>query len=164
MKSKDQQLLEEAYNKVIANIMAGANNPGWTPEQAFTSGRAFEPKGVSPRKKETASKRQASAPKKQQQPAYEDEEFDVEEDPVGSYRSIASPPPEEDHTASMMYVSKADIEKVFHDDPRENSLYEILFKAAEAAVEQDDGGIVFRYVNPEFRRLMQQKIDAVVHK
>lgn len=34
MKSKDQQMLEEAYNDVIKKMMAGANNPGWSPERS----------------------------------------------------------------------------------------------------------------------------------
>lgn len=52
MKSKDQQLLEEAYDE-IAKMVAGSNNPGWDPERAFTSGQAFkgwEPKGGWPKK------------------------------------------------------------------------------------------------------------------
>ena len=154
----DQQMLEEAYNDVIAKMMAGANNPGWTPERAFTSGGAFEPKGKSPRKKETASKRQASAPKKQQQPAQEEEEFDVEGDPVGNYQSIAAPQPEEDHAASMMYVSNADLEKIFRSNEQ---TFERLFKDAEGAVEQD-GGIVFRYVAPRLRQSMEREVQSLL--
>jgi hypothetical protein len=163
MKSQDQQMLEEAYNDVIKNMMAGANNPGWTPERAFASGQAFkpwEPQGGWPRKKEMVSMKQAAVPKKQQQPAQEEEEFDVEGDAVGDYQHVAAPQPEEDHTDSMMFVSNADMEKVFHHDA---SMFERLFQDAEAAVEQD-GGIVFRYVAPRLRLKMQQEVDAVVHK
>lgn len=106
------------------------------------------------------SKRQAAAPQKQQQLAHKEEEFDVEGDAVGDYQHVAAPQPEEDHTDSMMFVSNADMEKVFHHDA---SMFERLFQDAESAVEQD-GGIVFRYVAPRLRHKMQQEIDAVVHK
>ena len=117
MKSKDQQLLEEAYSDVVKKMVAGSNNPGWNLKQGLTSGGAFkgwEPEGGWPKKKETASNKKAAAFKKVEEP--EEEEFDVEGDPVGYYQSIATPQPEEDHTASMMYVSNADLEKIYHTD------------------------------------------------
>lgn len=156
MKSKDQQLLEEAYNEVIAKMMAGANNPGWSPEQAFTSGVAFEPKGKSPNKKETAFKKKAAAPKKEE--PKEEEEFDVEGDPVGNYQHSAAPQPEEDHSDSMMYVSNADLEKIFRSNEQ---TFERLFRDAEGAVEQD-GGIVFRYVAPRLRQSMEQEVQSLL--
>ena len=159
MKSKDQQLLEEAYNEVIAKMMAfGPGNPGWTPERAFTSGVAFEPKGKSPKKKETASNKKAAAFKKIEDPE-EDEEFDVEGDPVGSYRSIASPPPEEDPAKSMMYVSEADLEKIYGVNPQ---MWKSLFTNAEEAIEQEDRGIVFRYIAPHLRQSMEQVVQSLL--
>jgi hypothetical protein len=155
----DQQLLEEAYDEVIKKMMTGANNPGWKLKQGLTGGGAFkpwEPAGGWPKKKETAAKKTTSAPKKVE--PQEEEEFDVEGDPVGNYQSIAAPPPEEDPTASMMYVSNADLEKIYHSNEQ---MWERLFKDADAAVEQD-GGIVFRYVAPQLKQRMQQEIESIL--
>ena len=157
MKDKDQQLLEEAYNEVIAKMMAGANNPGWTPERAFTSGVAFEPKGKSPKKKETVSKKKAATLKKEE--PEDEEEFDVEGDPVGNYQSIAAPPPEEDPVKSMMYVSEADLEKIYGVNPQ---MWESLFTNAEEAIEQEDKGIVFRYIAPRLREKIQKDVQSLL--
>lgn len=159
MKSKDQQLLEEAYSDVVKKMVAGSNNPGWNLKQGLTSGGAFkgwEPEGGWPKKKETASNKKAAAFKKVEEP--EEEEFDVEGDPVGNYQSIAAPQPEEDHTASMMYVSNADLEKIYRSNEQ---TFERLFKDAEGAVEQD-GGIVFRYVAPRLRQSMEQEVQSLL--
>ena len=42
MKSKDQQLLEEACSDVVKKMVAGSNNPGWNLKQGLTSGVAGE--------------------------------------------------------------------------------------------------------------------------
>ena len=159
MKSRDQQLLEEAYDDVVKKMLAGSNNPDWKLKQGLTSGGAFkgwEPPGGWPKKKETAAKKAKAAPKKEE--PQEEEEFDVEGDPVGNFQSIATPAPEEDHTASMMYISNADLEKIYHSNEQ---MWERLFKDADAAVEQD-GGIVFRYVAPQLKQRMQQEIESIL--
>jgi hypothetical protein len=157
MKTKDQQLLEEAYDRV-AKMVAGSNNPGWDPERPFTSGQAFkpwEPPGGWPKKTETVVKKTAAAPKKKEKSK---EKLDAKGGPVSTHQYIPEPPPEEDHTASMMYISNADLEKIYHTDEQ---TFELLFKDSEAAVEQD-GGIVFRYIAPQFKQKMQQKIQSLI--
>jgi len=160
MKSKDQQLLEEAYNDIVKKMVAGSNNPGWDPERPFTSGQAFkglpEPKGGwpdRPGKKKTPS---AAKPKAVEQSKEND--LDVEGDPVGSFQSIAEPQPEEDHSDSMMFISNAELEKVFHAD---EDLFDRLFKGSEGATEES-GGIVFRYLAPQIRQKMEQAVRSVI--
>ena len=156
MKSRDQQMLEEAYDDVVKKMLVGSNNPGWDPERPFTSGQAFkswEPKGGLPKKKETAAKRTAAAPKKEKE---SEDELDVEGDPVGNYRSIATPHPEEDHSASMMFVSDPELEKIYRAD---EELWTSLFKSSEGATEES-GGIVFRYLAPQIRQKMEQAIAS----
>ena len=158
--NKDQQMLEEAYNDVIKKMMAGANNPGWSPERGLTSGHGFqglpEPKGGWPdregKKKKSAPKQKPKAVEK----AEEEDELDVEGDPVGNYQSIAEPRPEEDHSASMMFVSNADLEKIYHAD---EALFDHLFKGSEGASEESEG-IVFRYIAPQIRQKMEQAVQA----
>jgi len=162
MRDKDQQLLEEAYNDVVKKMLAGSNNPGWNLKQGLTSGGAFkgwEPEGGWPKKKETISKKKAAAPKKEE--PEEEEEFDVEGDPVGNYQHTAAPQPEEDHSDSMMYVSNADLEKIFRSNEQ---TFERLFTDAEEAIEQEDRGIVFRYIAPRLREKIQQEIDTIINK
>lgn len=162
MKSKDQQLLEEAYNDVVKKMMAGANNPGWSLERGLTSGHGFqglsEPKGGWPdregKKKKSAPKQKPKAVEK----AEEEDELDVEGDPVGNYQSIAEPQPEEDHSASMMFVSNADLEKVYRAD---ETLFDKLFQGSEGATEES-GGIVFRYLAPQIRQKMEQSVRSVI--
>jgi hypothetical protein len=159
MKSKDQQLLEEAYGEVVKKMMAGANNPGWDPEKPLTSGQAFKPwtpKGGWPGKKTAAAKPKAVQKTKEVEPE-KDDEFDVEGDPVGSFQAIAAPHPEEDHSASMLFLTKADIEKIYHTD---ESLFEYIFKSSEEAKENSEG-IVFRYIAPQIKQKIEQQIAGI---
>ena len=159
MKSKDQQMLEEAYSDVVNKMTTGSNNPGWKLKQGLTSGSAFkpwEPAGGWPKKKSSTSKPAASGKATQSQEP--DDEFDVEGDPVGSLRYVPEPHAEEDHTASMMYVSNVDLEKVYRAD---ESLFDRLFQGSEGAVEQDEG-IVFRYLAPQIRHKMQQAVQSAI--
>ena len=160
MKSKDQQLLEEAYKDVIKKMMAGANNPGWSLERGLTSGQGFkglsEPEGGWP---DREGKKKKSAPKKQPKAVEkEEDELDVEGDPVGNYQSIAEPQPEEDHSDSMMFISNAELEKVFRAD---ETLFDHLFKGSEGATEES-GGIVFRYLAPQIRQKMEQAVRSAI--
>lgn len=165
MKTKDQTLLEEAYNDVVKKMMAGANNPGWSLERGLTSGHGFqglpEPEGGWPdregKKKKSAPKQKPKAVEKAKE---EDDELDVEGDPVGNYQSIATPQPEEDHTASMMFVSNGDLEKIYHAD---ESLFDMIFKGSEEATEKPEG-IVFRYLAPQVRQKMEQRMQSSLNK
>ena len=164
MKSKDQQLLEEAYDDVVKKMVAGSNNPGWSLERGLTSGKAFqglpEPKGGWP---DREGKKKKSAPKqnpKAVEKAKEDDELDVEGDPVGNYQSIATPQPEEDPTASMMFVSNEDLKKIYYAD---ESLFEKIFKGSEEAIEKPEG-IVFRYLAPQVRQKMEQRMQSILNK
>ena len=162
MKSKDQQLLEEAYNDVVKKMMAGANNPGWDPQRPLTSGQAFKswaPKGGWPSKKTAAAKPKAVQKAEEAEPE-EDDQFDVEGDPVGSFQAIAAPLPEEDHSASMMFVTNAELEKIYNAD---EALFNKLFKDSEGATEENKG-IVFRYIAPQIRQKMEQTIQAILDK
>lgn len=155
----DQQLLEEAYDEVIKKMMTGANNPGWDPKRPLTSGQAFKPwthKGGWSAKKTTAAKTQA-AKKAKEIETEEDDEFDVEGDPVGSLQYIPSPAPEEDNSASMLFLTKADIEKIYHTD---ESLFEYIFKSSEEAKENSEG-IVFRYIAPQIKQKIEQQIAGI---
>lgn len=160
IKPKDQQLLEEAYSNVVKKMMAGANNPDWSPERGLTSGHGFkglsEPKGGWPDregKKKSAPKQKSKSFEKAKE-----EELDVEGDPVGSYQSIAEPQPEEDHSASMMFISNAELEKVFHAD---EALFDKLFKDSEGATEESNG-IIFRYLAPRIKEKMEQLIQSAI--
>jgi len=161
MKSKDQQLLEEAYNEMIQKMVAGSNNPGWDPERPFTSGQAFkglsEPKGGWPDRPGKKKKLSVAKPKAVVQPE-EENDLDVEGDPVGSFQSIAEPQPEEDHSASMMFISNAELEKVYRAD---ENLFDQLFKDSEGATEES-GGIVFRYLAPQIRQRMEQSVQTAI--
>lgn len=159
MKSKDQQLLEEAYDDVVQRMMAGANNPGWDPERPLTSGQAFKPwtpKGGWPTKKSSANKPK-SVKKIKEVEAEDDDEFDVEGEPIGSFQSTHSPEPEEDHSASMLFLTNADIEKIYHTD---ESLFEYIFKSSEEAKESPEG-ILFRYVAPQIKQKIEQQIAGI---
>ena len=161
MKSKDQQLLEEAYNDIVKKMVAGSNNPGWDPERPFTSGQAFKP--WAPKggwsKKTSAAKPKAVTKAKGVEPEEEDD-LDVEGDPVGRFQSIAEPQPEEDHSDSMMFVSNQDLEKIYNAD---EATFDFLFKGSEGATEEKEG-IVFRYLAPQVRQKMEQKIQALLNK
>lgn len=158
MKSKDQQLLEEAYNDVVKKMVAGSNNPGWSLERGLTSGQAFkslsEPEGGLPDREG----KKKSAPKQKPKAVEKEDDLDVEGDPVGSFQSIAEPQPEEDHSASMMFISNAELEKVYHAD---ESLFDRLFKDSEGATEES-GGIVFRYLAPQVRQKMEQAVRSAI--
>lgn len=139
-----------------------SNNPGWDPEKPLTSGDAFkpwEPEGGWSKKKNTPSKSGMVKKKELEEPEEEDE-LDVEGDPVGSFRSIAEPQPEEDHSDSMMFVSNADLEKIYNTD---ESLFDYLFQGSEAATEEPEG-IVFRYLAPQVRQKIEQKINSIIVK
>ena len=159
MKSKDQQLLEEAYNNVVKKMVAGSNNPGWSLERGLTSGQAFkglpEPEEGWP---DREGKKKKSAPKQKPKAVKKEDELDVEGDPVGSYQSIAEPQPEEDPSTSMMFISNAELEKVYHAD---ESLFDRLFKDSEGATEES-GGIVFRYMAPQIRQKMEQLVRSTI--
>ena len=160
MKSKDQQLLEEAYNDVVKKMMAGANNPGWDPERPLTSGQAFKPwspKGGWPTKKSSATKPMAVKKDKEVE-SKEDDEFDVEGEPIGSFQSTHDPMPEEDHSASMMFLTNAELEKIYNAD---EALFDKIFKDSEGAKEENKG-IVFRYIAPQIRQKMEQAVQAVL--
>jgi hypothetical protein len=162
MKSKDQQLLEEAYNDVVQKMLAGSNNPGFDPKNPWFSGQAFKPwapKGGWPTKKTATTKPKAVAKAKEVEPE-EDEDLDVEGDPVGRFQSIAEPQPEEDHSDSMMFVSNQDLEKIYNAD---EATFDFLFKGSEGATEEKEG-IVFRYLAPQVRQKMEQKIQALLNK
>lgn len=142
MKSKDQQLLEEAYNDVVKKMMAGANNPGWSLERGLTSGQGFkglpEPEGDWPDregKKKSTPKQKPKAVKK----AKEEDELDVEGDPVGSYRSIATPEPEPE--TKVVSVSFDFLDQVQTKDPE---LYQIITSLAKN-VKQDGNNLKFTY-------------------
>ncbi len=156
----DQQLLEEAYDEVIKKMMTGANNPGWDSKRPLTSGQAFKPwspKGGWSDKKTSAANPKATRKTMEVEPAKHDE-FDVEGDPVGSFRSIATPQPEEDHTDSMLFVTKAELEEIYHAD---ESLFERLFNDSEQAAEKPEG-MVFRYLAPRVKRELEQAVSSIL--
>jgi hypothetical protein len=146
------EYLEEAqYDKY-------SNNPGWDPERPLTSGSAFKPwapEGGWSKKKSTSPKTSVVKKKELEEP---EDELDVEGDPVGSFRSIAEPQPEEDHSDSMMFVSNADLEKIYRADV---NTFESLFKDSEGATEEPEG-IVFRYLAPQIRQRMEQLVHSIV--
>lgn len=146
MKSQDQQLLEEAYNKVQARellkkMVAGSNNPGWTPKQGLTSGQAFKglkvPEDYS--KKTLQEKPKTKNPKKEDKKKEEEHDLDVEGDPVGSYRSIAIPEPEPE--TKVVSVPFDFLDQVQTKDPE---LYQIITTLAKN-VEQDGDNLKFTY-------------------
>lgn len=146
MKPKDQQLLEEAYNKVQASellkkMVAGSNNPGWNPKQGLTSGQAFKswepPGGYS--KKSQPEKPKTKSAKKEGKKKQEEHDLDVEGDPVGSYRSIATPEPEPE--TKVVSVPFDFLDQVQTKDPE---LYQIITALAKN-VEQDGNNLKFTY-------------------
>ena len=140
-----------------------SNNPDWDPEYPSTSGSAFGPKPGEekywPDKKKKTSPTKTSGTNKDQMLDTEDD-LDVEGDPVGSFQSIASPQPEEDLSDSMMFVSNADLEKIYHANV---NTFESLFKDSEGATEEPEG-IVFRYLAPQIRQKIEQKINSIIVK
>lgn len=159
MKSKDQQLLEEAYNEVVQKMLAGSNNPGFDPENPWFSGQAFKPWAPKGGWSKKTSEVNPKTPKKVKEvEPEEDDELDVEGEPVGSFQSIAEPQPEEDHSDSMMFVSNQDLEKIYDAD---EATFDFLFKGSEGATEEPEG-IVFRYLAPQVRKKMEQKIQAIL--
>ena len=146
MKSKDQVLLEEAYNKVQASellkkMVAGSNNPGWTPEQGLTSGQAFKgwepPGGYS--KKSQQEKPKTKSAKKEVKKKEDEEDFDVEGDPIGSYRSVATPEPEPE--TKVISVPFDFLDRV---QTKDLELYQIITALAKN-VEQDGNNLNFTY-------------------
>jgi hypothetical protein len=140
MKSKDQQLLEEAYDEVVQKMLAGSNNPGFDPENPWFSGQAFKP--WAPKggwsKKTSAAKPKAVKKAKEVEPE-EDDELDVEGDPVGSYRSIATPEPEiETKVVSIPFELLDDIQT------KDSELYTIITGVAKK-VEQNGDNLNFTY-------------------
>ena len=144
MKSKDQQLLEEAYNDVVKKMMTGANNPGWSLERGLTSGQGFkglpEPEGGWPDRegKKKPSKEPPTVVKKSKQ-NQEKYDLDVEGDPVGSYRSVATPEPEpETKVVTIPFDLLDDIQT------KDSELYTIITGVAKK-VEQDGDNLRFTY-------------------
>lgn len=159
MRDRDQQLLEEAYEDIVK--YAKKHNPNWDPEKPLTSGDAFKPwspKGGWPSKKQNSVTKKPAA--KNSKEEIEDNEFDVEGDPVGSLQYIPSPEPEEDYSNSMMFLTNADIEKIYHAD---ESLFEYIFKSSEAAKENPEG-ISFRYIAPQIRQKIEQQVQDVLNR
>ena len=141
-------------------MLTGANNPGWDSKRPLTSGQAFKPwspKGGWSTKKTSAAKPQATKKTKETEPE-EHDEFDVEGDPVGSFRSIATPQPEEDHANNMLFVTNAELEKIYRAD---ESLFERLFKNSEQATEKPEG-MVFRYLTPRVKRELEQAVSSIL--
>lgn len=144
--------LEAQYDKY-------SNNPDWDPENPLTSGAAFkpwQPAGGWSKKKSSSSSAFKVKKKKLEEP--KEDGLDVEGDPVGSFQSISEPQPEEDHSSSMLFVSNADLEKIYRAD---ESLFEYLFKSSEAAIEEPEG-IVFRYLAPPIKQKIEQKIQSII--
>lgn len=165
MKISDQQLLEEAYNKIVSEANEAAYekfkqdsykkfvqnakkaNPTWDPEKPFTSGAGFqgmpEPKGGWPDRK-GKNKVSAPEPRAGQKPAkkqekQEEHDLDVEGDPVGSYRSIATPEPEpETKVVAIPFDLLDDIQT------KDSELYTIITGIAKK-VEQDGDNLNFTY-------------------
>jgi hypothetical protein len=161
MKRTDQQLLEEAYEDIVQ--YAKKHNPNWDSKRPLTSGDAFkpwEPKGGWPTKKKSPVDKKPTAKKPKEKEVEDDDEFDVEGDPVGSLQYIPTPEPEEDHSDSMMFLTNADIEKIYHAD---ESLFEYIFKSSEAAKENPEG-ISFRYIAPQIRQKIEQQVQDVLNK
>ena len=164
MKSKDQILLEAAYDDIVA--YAKKHNSNWDPERPFTSGNAFQ--SLVAKKTKEANAPETNTPKAnsktkkkaKESGAAKEEEFDVYGDPVGNFRSIASPMPEEDHSASMMFVTNAELEKIYNAD---EGLFDSLFKDSEGASEENKG-IVFRYIAPQIRQKMEQAVQSILNK
>ena len=156
----DQQLLEEAYDEVIKKMMTGANNPGWDPKRPLTSGQTFKPwspAGGWSTKKTSAAKPQATKKTKETEPA-EHDEHDVEGDPVGSFQAIATPHAEEDHTDSMLFVTKEELYQIYLAD---ESLCKSLFNDSEQATEKPEG-MVFRYLTPRVKRELEQAVSSIL--
>mgnify|MGYP006269816029 CR=1 FL=1 len=159
MKSKDQILLEAAYDDIVA--YAKKHNPNWDPKRPFTSGNAFQSLVAKKTEEANAPEARSKTKKKSKEPeASKEEEFDVYGDPVGNFRSIASPVPEEDHSASMMFVTNAELEKIYNAD---EGLFDSLFKDSEGASEENKG-IVFRYIAPQIRQKMEQAVHSILNK
>lgn len=162
MKFKDQQLLEEAYEKIVSEANDAAYekfkrdaykkfvqdtkkaNPTWDPEKPFTSGVGFqgltEPKGGWPdrqdKKKEPRPKPESAQKPKAKQ---EEHDLDVEGDPVGSYRSIATPEPEpEIKVVTIPFELLDDIQT------KDSELYTIITGIAKK-VEQNGDNLDFTY-------------------
>jgi hypothetical protein len=163
MKSKDQQMLEEAYEKIVSEANDAAYekfkreaykkfvqdakkvNPTWDPERPFTSGiafKAFKPKGGWPDRehkkkpsKDTQKSKTVHKPKEKQK----EHDLDVEGDPVGSYRSIAIPEPEiETKVVSIPFELLDNIQT------KDSELYTIITGIAKK-VEQNGDNLNFTY-------------------
>ena len=169
MKSKDQQLLEEAYEKVVAEANNAAAekfkreaynklvqdakkvNPTWDETKPFTSGHAFgglpEPKGGWPsrKNKSSASNNKSDATPKPEtvtakaKKTEPEYNLDVEGDPVGSYQSISEPEPEQEKKDITMSFDFLD--NVQNNDPE---LYNIITGVAKS-VEQHGDDLKFTY-------------------
>ena len=144
MKPTDQQLLEEAYDKIVQKMIAGSDNPGWSLERGLTSGQAFkglpEPKGGWPDRegKKKVSKQPLTVVKKPKE-KQEEHDLDVEGDPVGSYRSMATPDPEpETKVVTIPFDLLDDIQT------NDSELYTIITSIAKN-VEQDGDNLSFTY-------------------
>jgi hypothetical protein len=162
MKISDQQLLEEAYEKIVSEANDAAYekfkresykkfvqdakkaNPTWDPEKPLTSGTGFqglpEPKGGwSDREgKKKVSKQPPTIVKKPKE-KQEEYDLDVEGDPVGSYRSMATPEPEpETKVVTIPFDLLDDIQT------KDSELYTIITGIAKK-VEQDGDNLTFTY-------------------
>jgi hypothetical protein len=169
MKSKDQQLLEEAYEKVVAEANNAAAekfkreaynklvrdakkvNPTWDETIPFTSGNAFkglsEPKGGWPDRegKKSGSKNKSNTSPKPKngiakaKKTEQEYDLDVEGEPVGSYQSISEPEPEQEKKDITMSFDFLD--NVQTNDPE---LYNIITGVAKG-VEQHGDKLKFTY-------------------
>lgn len=168
MKFKDQQLLEEAYEKIVLEANNAAYekfkresykklvqdakklNPTWDPKKPLTSGVGFrglpEPKGGWPDRgdKKKLSKNTSKVSAKPTPTAKSDKKedlynFDVEGDPVGSYRSIVTPEPElETKVVTIPFNLLDDIQS------KDSELYTIITGIAKN-VEQNGDNLNFTY-------------------
>ena len=179
MKSKDQQLLEEAYLKIVeAELSQHAQNyevkkkrlaelarkSNRTKEEDrelaqgvgipdtvdldnwMTTSSGFrglpEPEGGwpdRPDKKKSSAAKPKSAEKVRKIEPEEDDDLDVEGDPVGSYRSIATPEPEiETKVVSIPFELLDDIQT------KDSELYTIITGVAKK-VEQNGDNLNFTY-------------------
>jgi hypothetical protein len=154
MKYHDQRLLEEAYERIVSEANDAAYkkfvqdakkvNPTWDPKRPLTSGVGFqglpEPEGGWP-DREDKKKDSKQKPKAAQKPKEKREEYDldVEGDPVGSYRSLATPDPEpETKVVTIPFELLDDIQT------KDSELYTIITSIAKK-VEQDGDNLTFTY-------------------
>jgi hypothetical protein len=194
MKSKDQQLLEEAYLKIAeANLSRHAEEyeakkkrlaelarkSNRTKEEDrelargvgipdtvdldnwITTSSGFrglpEPEGGWPDRpgKKKPSEAKPKAVKKAKEVEPEEDDFDVEGDPIGSFRT---PDPNE----RVLFVGNKELEKIFRAN---ESVFELLFKHEdlEGIEEKPGGDIEFRYRDLDTKKSLEQKIQDLLN-